>query len=253
MAGIPGAADVHLQQITDAPSLRVDVDRIRASQVGLTQRDVSQSLLVSLAGTGTAAPNYFLNQQNGVVYGVVVQTPQITLNSPDALLNTPLTAPGLAQPQLLSNLATISHDSQPLVISHYNIQPTYDIFASPQNRDLGGVSGDIQKLTDSLKKKVPKGTTVTIRGQVQSMNTSFNGLAFGLLGAVVLVYLLLAVNFQSWLDPLVVVSGAPGALAGILWMLFVTQTTLNGAVSDRGDHDHRRFHGQQRPGRDVRQ
>ena len=227
MAGIPGAADVHLQQITDAPSLRVDVDRTRAAQVGLTQRDVSQSLLVSLAGTGTAAPNYFLNQQNGVVYGVVVQTPQIRLDSPDALLNTPLTAPGLAQPQLLSNLATISHDSQPLVISHYNIQPTYDIFASPQNRDLGGVSGDIQKMTDGLKKKVPKGTTVTIRGQVQSMNTSFNGLALGLLGAVVLVYLLLAVNFQSWLDPLVVVSGAPGALAGILWMLFVTQTTLN--------------------------
>ena len=227
IAGISGAADVHLQQITDAPSLRVDVDRTRAAQVGLTQQNVSQSLLVSLAGTGTAAPNYFLNQQNGVVYSVTVQTPQYRLDSPEALLNTPISAPGQSQPQLLSNLATISHDTSALVISHYNIQPTYDIYASPQNRDLGGVSGDISKVISTLKKQTPKGTTVTVRGQVQSMNTSFGGLTLGLLGAIVLVYLLLAINFQSWLDPLVVVSGAPGALAGILWMLFTTQTTLN--------------------------
>ena len=227
MTGIPGAADVHLQQITDAPSLRVDVDRIRAAQVGLTQRDVSQSLLVSLAGTGTASPNYYLNQQNGVVYNITTQTPQYRLDSPDALLSTPLSAPGQTTPQLLSNVATISHDTSALVISHYNIQPTYDIYASTQNRDLGGVSSDISQAVKTVSKKLPRGSTINVRGQVQSMNTSFSGLTLGLIGAVVLVYLLLAVNFQSWLDPLVVVSGAPGALAGILWMLFVTQTTLN--------------------------
>lgn len=227
IASIPGAADVHLQQITDAPSLRITVDRIRAAQLGLTQQDVSRDLLVSLAGTGSAAPNYFLNQQNGVVYSITAQTPQYRLDSPDALLNTPLTAPGQPNPQLLSNIATITHSTDPLVISHYNIQPTYDIYSGTQNRDLGGVASDINQVIKSVTKKLPRGSTITMRGQVQSMNTSFSGLTLGLLGAIVLVYLLLAINFQSWLDPLVVVSGAPGALAGILWMLFVTQTTLN--------------------------
>ncbi len=227
MTGIPGAADVHLQQITEAPALHLDIDRTRAAQVGLTQRDVSQSLLVSLAGTGTASPNYFLNPENGVVYGIVVQTPQYRLDTPQSILNTPLTAPGLASPLILAPFAKITHDTQPLVINHYNIQPTYDIYASTQNRDLGGVSGDITKIIDSVKKDAPKGTTIKIAGQVESMNTSFSGLTLGLIGAVVLVYLLLVVNFQSWLDPLVVVSGAPGALAGILWMLYATQTTLN--------------------------
>lgn len=227
MAAIPGAADVHLQQIVDGPTLSIHVDRTRAEQIGLTQQQVSQSLLVSLAGTGLSAPSYFLNQQNGVVYPVVTQTPQYRLDSPDALLRTPLTAPGLTQPALLSSVATISHGTSPLVISHYNIQPTYDIYASTQGRDLGGVSAGISKIIPEVAKKLPKGSTITVRGQVQSMNSSFTGLSLGLLGAVVLVYLLLAVNFQSWLDPLVVVSGAPGAFAGILWMLYVTQTTLN--------------------------
>ena len=227
VSGIPGAADVHLQQITDAPGLQVNVDRTRAEQVGLTQSAVAQSLLVSLAGTGQAAPDFFLNNQNGVVYNVTVQTPQYRLDSPDALLSTPLTAPGLAAPQLLSNVATIQHDTNPLVISHYNIQPTYDVYANTQNRDLGGVAGDIDRVLAPLKKHLPRGSTITVRGQVQSMGQSFTGLGLGLIGAIVLVYLLMAVNFQSWLDPLVVVAGAPGALAGILWMLFVTQTTIN--------------------------
>ena len=227
IAAIPGAADVHLQQIVDGPTLNVHVDRTRAEQIGLTQRDVSQTLLTSLAGTALSSPNYFLNQQNGVVYPIVTQTPQYRLDTPEALLNTPLTALGLPQPALLSSVATISHGTSPLVISHYNIQPTYDIYASTQGRDLGGVSNAITKVIGGVAKKLPKGSTITVRGQVQSMNTSFTGLSLGLLGAVVLVYLLLAVNFQSWLDPLVVVSGAPGAFAGILWMLYVTQTTLN--------------------------
>ncbi len=227
ITGVPGAADVHLQQITDAPALHLDIDRTRAAQVGLTQRDVSQSLLVSLAGTGTASPNYFLNPQNGVVYNIVVQTPQYRLDTPQSILNTPLTAPGQTSPLILAPFATLSHDTQPLVVNHYNIQPTYDIYASTQNRDLGGVSGDISKIIADVQKNAPKGTTIKIAGQVESMNTSFSGLSLGLIGAVVLVYLLLVVNFQSWLDPLVVVSGAPGALAGILWMLYATQTTLN--------------------------
>jgi len=227
MAAVPGAADVHLQQIVDGPTLNIAVDRTRAEQIGLTQQQVSQSMLVSLAGTGLSAPSYFLNQQNGVVYPVVTQTPQYRLDSLDALLNTPLTAPGLTQPALLSSVAKITHGTSPLVISHYNIQPTYDIYASTQGRDLGGVSNAIGKVITGVAKKLPKGSTITVRGQVQSMNSSFTGLSLGLIGAVVLVYLLLAVNFQSWLDPLVVVSGAPGAFAGILWMLYITQTTLN--------------------------
>ena len=227
ISGIPGAVDVHVQQITDAPTLHIDVDRIRAAQVGLTQRDVSTDLLVSLAGTGTASPNFYLNQQNGVVYNVAVQTPQYRLDSPDALLNTPLSVPGQPTAQLLNNVATLTHSTDALVISHYNIQPTYDIYASAQNRDLGGIASDIDKAVKGVNKQLPHGSTIAVQGQVKSMNTSFTGLTLGLIGAVVLVYLLLAVNFQSWLDPLVVVSGAPGALAGILWMLFVTQTTLN--------------------------
>ncbi len=227
MAAVPGAADVHLQQIVDGPTLDITVDRTRAEQISLTQQQVSQSLLVSLAGTALSSPSYFLNQQNGVVYPVVTQTPQYRLDSLDALLDTPLTAPGLTEPALLSSVATITHGTSPLVISHYNIQPTYDIYASTQGRDLGGVSSGISKVIAGAAKGLPKGSTITVRGQVQSMTSSFTGLSLGLIGAVVLVYLLLAVNFQSWLDPLVVVSGAPGALAGILWMLFITQTTLN--------------------------
>jgi multidrug efflux pump subunit AcrB len=227
IAAVPGTADVYLEQITNAPALRVNVDRTRAIQVGLTQSAVAQDLLVSLAGTGQAAPSFYLNPKNGVVYSVAVQTPQYQLNTPGALLSTPITAPGLTSPELLSNIATINHDTEALVISHYNIQPTFDVFASTQNRDLGGVSSDIYRLLAGVKKHLPRGTTVTVRGQVQSMNEAFTELAFGLIGAVVLVYLLLTVNFQSWLDPLVVISGAPGALAGILWMLYVTQTTIN--------------------------
>ena len=214
-------------RLLDGPTLNIAVDRTRAQQIGLTQQQVSQSLLVSLAGTALSSPSYFLNQQNGVVYSVVTQTPQYRLDSLDALLGTPLTASGLTEPALLSSVATITHGTSPLVITHYNIQPTYDIYASTQGRDLGGVSNGISKVIAGAAKGLPKGSTITVRGQVQSMNASFTGLSLGLIGAVVLVYLLLAVNFQSWLDPLVVVSGAPGAFAGILWMLFITQTTLN--------------------------
>ncbi|MGO8670829.1 MAG: efflux RND transporter permease subunit [Capsulimonadaceae bacterium] len=227
IATIPGAADVHLQQIVDGPSLLVDVDRMKAQQVGLTQINVASSLLVSLAGSGQAAPSYYLNPRNGVVYTVTIQTPQYRMNTPDALLSTPITAPGNSNPELLSNIATVSHTTTPLVINHYNIQPVYDIYVNTQMRDLGGVSGDIQRVVDAATKNLPRGSTITVRGQVQSMNTSFTGLSIGIVGALVLVYLLLVINFQSWIDPLVVVSGAPGVFSGILWMLYATQTTLS--------------------------
>ena len=227
IAVIPGAADAHLQQIVNGPGLMVDVDRTRAEQVGLSQLNVSNSLLVSLAGSGQAAPTYFLNPQNGVVYTVAVQTPQTKITTPADVLSTPIDSPGSGNPQLLSNLASLQHDTIPLVINHYNIQPVYDIYVTTQGRDLGGVAGDIQRIVDEETKKLPRGSTIAVRGQVQSMNASFSGLGLGILGALLLVYLLLVINFQNWIDPLVVVSGAPGAFAGILWMLYATQTTLN--------------------------
>jgi multidrug efflux pump subunit AcrB len=227
IARIPGAADVHLQQIVSAPSLMLNVNRDEAQQVGLTQLNVADSILISLAGSGQAAPSYYLNPQNGVVYGVTVQTPQYMINTPSDLLSTPITVPGQGNAQLLSNFTTIEHTSVPLVINHYNIQPVYDIYVNTQDRDLGGVSGDIQRVVNETQKNLPRGSTITLRGQVQSMNSSFSGLAIGIVGALVLVYLLLVINFQSWIDPLVVVSGAPGTFAGILWMLYATQTTLS--------------------------
>jgi multidrug efflux pump subunit AcrB len=156
-----------------------------------------------------------------------VQTPQYMLDTPDLLLATPMSVPGSSTPQLLSNLATITHDTSALVISHYNVQPVFDVFVNTQNRDLGGVSSDIGQIVAKAKHDLPRGSTIAIRGQVDSMNTSFAGLTVGIFGALLLVYLLLAVNFQSWIDPLVVVAGAPGTFAGILWMLYSTQTTLN--------------------------
>jgi multidrug efflux pump subunit AcrB len=227
MAGVPGAADVHLQQIVGAPALNVNVDRTRAMQVGLTQQAVASSLLVSLAGTGQAAPSYWLDPKNGVNYTVVAQTPQYKLSTPDDLLSTPLTAPGLTMPEQLSNVAQVDHDKTDLVINHYNIQPVYDVYSNSQNRDLGGIADEINKIVDQARKHLPRGSTLAVRGQVATMNDSFAGLGFGIIGSVILVYLLLTVNFQSWVDPLVVVCGVPGALIGVLWMLYATQTTIN--------------------------
>ncbi|MGO8670559.1 MAG: efflux RND transporter permease subunit [Capsulimonadaceae bacterium] len=227
IAAISGTADVHLQQITDAPALRIDVDRNRAQQVGLTEKDVANNILVSLAGTYRANPSYWVDPKNGVVYNIIVQTPQYKIATPEELLSTSLKVPGQAQPELLSNIATLSHDSTALVISHYNIQPVFDVFANTQGRDLGGVSADIDKAVASVQKDLPHGSFITIRGQVEDMNSTFTDLGLGILGALVLVYLLLVINFQNWIDPLVVVAGAPGTFGGIMWMLFITQTTLS--------------------------
>ena len=227
IAKVPGAVDVHQHQVTAVPELRVDVDRTRASEIGLTERDVAGDLLVSLSSSGQTAPNYWLDTSKGVQYAVAVQTPQWQIASLDALGSTPLVDSHGAQPQLLTNLATISRGSGPANITHYNVAPTLDILASVQGADLGSVENRINKLVHDLTPQLPRGSTIRVRGQVESMEASFRGLGYGLIFAVLLVYLLMAVNFQSWLDPLVILMALPGALAGISWMLFVSQTTLS--------------------------
>ena len=222
---IPGAVDVHLHQVVDAPELRVNVDRTRAEQLGLTQRDVANSLLISLASSGTSAPNYWINPKNGVNYPVAVQTPQYRIDSIDTLLSTPIVTGVLAAPQLLGNLASVERRTSPAVVSHYNVQPVFDVYANVQGRDLGGVARDVDKVL--AKVKPARGTQVIVRGQVDSMRSSFTGLGFGLIFAILLVYFLMVVNFQSWLDPFLIMTALPGTLAGIVWMLFVSQTTLN--------------------------
>jgi multidrug efflux pump subunit AcrB len=226
MAKIPGIADVHLHQMTDRPDLRLDVDRIMASELGLTMQDVSGSVLVSLSSTTQVSPNFWVSPQNRVNYRVAVQTPPDEIGSVDALLNTPIIH-GQKTPQLLSNLVDLRRSVSPANVTHYDVQPTYDVYANVQGRDLAAVAADVQKVIDAAQQELPRGSTIVMRGQVQTMNSSFAGLAAGLVFAVLLVYLLMVVNFQSWLDPFIILTALPGALAGILWMLYVCQTTIS--------------------------
>ena len=224
---VPGAVDVHVQQLRNVPALRLNVDRSRAQQVGLQQRDVAQNLLISLSGSFQTSPTFWLNPQNGVTYNVAVQTPEYHLDSLQALMNTPLDAPGAPAPQLLANLATISPAVTPALVSHYNIQPVVDVYASVQGRDLGGVAADTRKIVSDFEHHLPRGSEIVTRGQVETMTSSFAGLGFGLVMSIVLVYLLIVVNFQSWLDPFIIITALPGALAGIIWILLLTHTTLS--------------------------
>ncbi len=224
---IPGAADVHLHQLVHGPDLRVNVDRTRAEQLGLSQRDVAGTVLTSLSSSGQASPNFWLNFQNGVNYQVAVQTPQYKMDSLSSLLNTSIATSGQTQPQLLGNLATLERSESPVIVNHYNVQPVFDILANVQGRDLGGVADDVQSVLTEFQSKLPHGTFLSLRGQVQSMNSSFVGLGAGIAFAIVLVYLLMVVNFQSWTDPFIIITALPGALCGIVWMLFVTGTTLS--------------------------
>ena len=207
--------------------VRLNVDRTRAQQVGMQQRDVAQNLLVSLSGSFQTAPTFWLNRENGVTYNVAVQTPEYRVDSLQALMNTPITAVGAPAPQVLGNLATVTPGVTPAVISHYNIQPVMDVYASVQGRDLGGVARDTRKIVAAFEKKLPKGSRIEVRGQVATMTSSFAGLGIGLVMSIVLIYLLIVVNFQSWLDPFIIITALPGALAGIVWMLLLTHTTLN--------------------------
>jgi multidrug efflux pump subunit AcrB len=227
IGAIPGAVDVHRAQVVNTPSLQIDVDRSLSNQLGLTQREVASDLLISLSSSGQTSPNYWLDPKTGVQYLVAVQTPQYRLDSTSKLDATPLSTPTLPQPVLLSNVAAISRTSTPTNITHYNVMPTLDVQANVDGTDLGSVSSAVAKIVRNIQPKLPRGTTVEVTGQVQSMNASYRGLELGLLFAVVLVYLLMVVNFQSWLDPAIILTALPGAIAGIAWMLFLTGTRLS--------------------------
>ena len=228
MRRIPGAVDVHVQQAFDGPTLFLDIDRTRAQYVGLQARDIAQNVLVSLSSSFQTAPNFWLDPRNGVSYSVAVQAPQYRVDSLQALQNTPVTNNlSTGTPQILGNLVTTSTVARPASISHYNVQSMINVYASVNGSDLGTVSGDVIKLTKNLEKELPKGSRLFIRGQVQTMTESFYGLGIGLIGAIVLAYLLIVVNFQSWLDPFIIITALPGALAGICWILLLTHTTLN--------------------------
>jgi multidrug efflux pump subunit AcrB len=224
---IPGTADVHVQQMMNLPTVYLDMDRTRINQVGLNARDVAQSVLISLSGSFQTAPNFWLNPRNGVTYSVAVQSPQYRVTSLQDLMNTPVNGPNAKAPQVLGNLAQLSPVARPAVVSHYNVQPVMDVYASTQSRDLGGVASEIMKALQPFQEHLPRGTILTVRGQVETMRSSFFGLGVGLLMAIVLVYLLIVVNFQSWLDPFIIITALPGALSGICWFLLITRTTLS--------------------------
>ena len=266
IARIPGAADVHVHQVVDYPEIRVAVDRSKAGMVGLTQKDVSTSLLVSLSSSSQVAPTQWLDWSTGVTYNVAVQTPQYRIDSLAALMRTPVTSPtggvlsttpaslaGVANAgvsavgagpsqataaygnpgtmtggvQLLENLADVSRGVAPEIVNHYNVQPVFDVYANVDRRDLGAVGSAVEKIVQQASQNLPRGTTLDLRGQVTTMESSFFRLGLGLIFAVVLVYLVMAVNFQSWLDPFIILMALPGALAGIVWILFITQTTFS--------------------------
>jgi multidrug efflux pump subunit AcrB len=228
IARIPGAVDVHVHQIINGPAFKINVDRTRASEVGLTQRDVASNLLISLAGTSQASPNFWLSPQNGVQYTVATQTPQFQLNSIESLQETPVSSSGTpGGAQILGNVATIERTTEQVVVGHYNIQPVYDVYANVDGRDLGSVADAVNKIITEFTPKLPRGSFITMRGQVQSMNSAFFGLGVGVLFAIILVYLLMVVNFQSWLDPFIIIMALAGALSGIIWALFITRTTLS--------------------------
>ena len=224
---IAGIQDVHLHQVNNVPSLHVEVDQTRAAQFGLTQQDVANNILVSLSGSGQVLPNYWIDPANGMSYLVETRTPIRRVESMDAIQSLAIATRGSSEPQLLSNFAKIERRVMPEVINHVDIQPVYDVFASVQGRDLGGVARDINKVLAEFRGQLAPGNTITMRGQVSSMESAFLRLGLGLILAAALVYLLMVVNFQSWLDPFIIITALPGALVGIVWILYVTRTTFS--------------------------
>jgi CzcA family heavy metal efflux pump len=224
---VPGIADPHIQQDFDYPEFDVKVDRSRAQELGFSQSQVANDLLVSLSGSFQTNQTFWLDRKGGVSYPLVTQTPQPQLDSLDALRNIPVTGNAGIQPQILGAISSIQRGVGPSVETHYNVAPTIDIYATTQDRDLGAVAADVQKLVDAARKDLPRGSSIAIRGQVQTMRTSFVGLFGGLAFAVLLVYLLIVVNFQSWTDAFIIITALPAALAGIVWMLFLTGTSLS--------------------------
>lgn len=226
---IPGAVDLRIQQPSDQPEIHLAVDRIKASQIGLTERDVANSVLLSLTGSSQVQPNYWLNPRNGIQYLVNARAPEYPMDSLAAINSIPVSAarPGKNDAQILANLASIERKSGSPIYSHYNVMPVIDVFGGVSGRDLGGVLKEIMPIVEQAKKDLPRGSFITLRGQADTMHTSFRGLGIGLGLAVVLIYLLLVVNFQSWLDPFIIITALPGALAGVVWGLYLTLTTLS--------------------------
>ena len=224
---VPGTVDLRIQQPFDQPKLHVNVDRTKAGQIGFTERDVASNLLISLSGSFQTSPTFWLNPKNGVSYAIATQTPQYRLDSLQQLQNIPVTGASGAPSQILGSLAAINRGVGLGVVSHYDIQPVIDIYGSVQGRDLGGVARDMNKVIDASRKDLPRGTQLVVRGQIRTMRSSYVGLLGGLVFSILLVYLLIVVNFQSWLDPFIIISALPAALAGIAWFLFVTRTTLS--------------------------
>ncbi len=227
IANVPGVVDLRIHQLFDQPRIEVDVDRTKALQSGFTQYNVASNLLVSLSGSFQTAPSFYLDPRNGVSYNVIAQTPQHQLASLGDLNNIPLTSPSASRPEILGDVASTHRSSGMAVLSHYNIQRAIDVYGAVQDRDLGGVAADINRVIDANRKDLPRGSQLVIRGQIETMQSSFQGLLGGLALAVVLVYLLIVVNFQSWLDPFIIITALPAALAGIVLFLFATHTTIS--------------------------
>jgi multidrug efflux pump subunit AcrB len=223
---VPGIADARIQQSASVPTLNVNMDRTRAQYTGVTAADVTNSLVVNLSSSLQVAPTYWLNEKNGVTYPIALQTPQYQIDTLPALQNLPINATG-APTTVLGGIADIRRTQSSAVVSQYDISPMVEIYATTQGRDLGAVSADIQKIMAQNDKDKPKGSIVALVGQTATMNSAYSGLLFGLLGAIVLVYFVVVINFQSWTDPFVIITALPAAVAGIIWMLFATHTTLS--------------------------
>ncbi len=224
---VPGTADLRIQQVFDQPKLHIDVDRTRAQQAGYSETDVAQNLLISLSGSFQTAPTFWLDTKTGVSYNVNIQTPQYRADSMQDLENIPITGPTGKQPEILASLASFQRSAEMGLVSHYDVEQVIDIFGTAEGRDLGGVARDIGPIIETSKKDLPRGSRLIVRGEIQTMNSSFAGLLAGLVFSIVLVYLLIVINFQSWLDPLIILMALPAALAGIVWMLFIVSTTIS--------------------------
>jgi multidrug efflux pump subunit AcrB len=225
---VPGTADLRIQQPFDEPYLHLNVERTKAQELGFSAHDIAQNLLVSLSGSFQTSPTFWLDPKNGVSYSIATQTPQYRADTIQDLVNMPVTGTGTSTPpSVMASLVSMQRGTGMGVVSHYNVAPVIDIFGGVSGRDLGGVAGDVNKVIDSARAQLPRGSRVVIRGQVQTMRTSYVGLLAGLVFAILLDYLLIVVNFQSWLDPLIMISALPAALAGIAWFLFITHTTLS--------------------------
>ncbi|MCL2661271.1 MAG: efflux RND transporter permease subunit, partial [Acidobacteriaceae bacterium] len=227
MQHVPGAADLRIQQAFNQPRLHLDVDRTRAAEGGYRQQDIANNLLISLSGSQQTTPAFWLNPKNGVSYSLVVQTPQYRMQSLNDLKNMPINGPYAQQPEILADVASVQRMQDMAVVSHYNVQRAVDIYGDARNRDLGAVGRELERIVDQNRSKLPAGSRIFVRGQLSTMSNAYINLIGGLVFSIILVYLLMVVNFQSWLDPFIIITALPAALAGIVLFLFMTRTTLS--------------------------